>query len=238
MRKIAIFVEGQTELITIREFILRKYCYKVSFECLELFRRGILRPAEYEYKSPDADVFYRIINIGNDQKVLSAILERESSLFQQGYEKVIGVRDLYSKEYRDFADHINNEVNTRIIDSTNNIIERSKNHDKIFLCFSIMEIEAWFLALYNILIHVNENLTVDYIQEQLGIDLSTIDPETHFFHPALTLNEIYNLQGLQYDKHKGDIEAICSNLSIEDYEELNNSHKCNSFKNFFNQFEN
>jgi len=237
MRKIAIFVEGQTELIIIREFILRKYCYKVNFECLELFRKGTLRPAEYDFKSPDADVFYRIINIGNDQKVLSAILERETSLFQQGYEKVIGVRDLYSKEYRDFANEINKDVNDRIINNTTSIIGKSVNHDKIFLCFSIMEIEAWFLALYHVLIKINRNLTADYIKDKLGLDLFNIDPETHCYHPSAILNKIYRLEGLQYDKHKGDIEAICRHVSIDDYVELNKSPKCNSFKKFFSQFE-
>ena len=236
MRKIAIFVEGQTELITIREFILRKYCSIVSFECFDLFGKGTLKPAEYNYKSPDADVYYRIINIGNDQKVLSAILERESSLFKQGFEKIIGVRDMYSKEYRDFADKIDIDLNNKIINFTNKKIEKSVNHEKIFLCFSIMEIEAWFLALYRVLTNINENLTAPKINEHLKFDLTVIDPETHFFHPAAILNNIYNLEDLQYDKHKGDIEAICKHVNIEDYEELNISTKCNSFKSFFSHF--
>ncbi len=33
MRKFAIFVEGQTELITTREFLLREFEYAVDIEC-------------------------------------------------------------------------------------------------------------------------------------------------------------------------------------------------------------
>jgi hypothetical protein len=101
-----------------------------------------------------------------------------------------------------------------------------------------MEIEAWFLALYRVLTNIHENLTAEHINDHLGIDLSIIDPETHCFHPAAILNNIYNLEGLQYDKHRGDIEAICKHVGIEDYEELFKSTKCNSFKNFFSHFEN
>lgn len=40
MIKTAIFVEGQTELIIVREFLLKWFDYGISLNCFNLFKRG------------------------------------------------------------------------------------------------------------------------------------------------------------------------------------------------------
>jgi len=72
MKKIAIFVEGQGEQIFIRNLL---FCgdlvnlSEVSFECIDL--RG--NPTPFPYRNPNAEVHFQIVNVGNDEKVLSAI---------------------------------------------------------------------------------------------------------------------------------------------------------------------
>lgn len=71
------------------------------------------------------------------------------------------------------------------------------------------------------------------IKTQLGTDI-TQDPEITVYHPAKLLNDIYQLVGMKYDKHKGDAHAITSSLSKSDYIRLKDSGKCESFKEFIN----
>ena len=106
MKKIVIFVEGQTELIFTRELLLKCYEWQnIWIECYSLFNDRDLNPVDYSHKDPNAEFYYQIINIGNDTKVLSSILKRERYLFSsnQSFDKIIGLRDMYSKEYREAA---------------------------------------------------------------------------------------------------------------------------------------
>ncbi len=101
MRKFAIFVEGQTELITTREFLLREFEYAVDIECRTLFKLSQLKKISYDYPNPSAEFHFQILNVGNDNAVLKRILDREQFMWNSGYEKIIGLRDMYSKAYRE-----------------------------------------------------------------------------------------------------------------------------------------
>ncbi len=48
---------------------------------------------------------------------------------------------------------------------------------------------------------MDNRLTVEFLAEQLGYDLSVIDAKKTFFHPALKTSEILKLVGFRYDKH-------------------------------------
>ena len=238
MKKFAIFVEGQTELITVREFLLRKFSYDVAIESRTLFTKNDLKKVPYDYSSPNPQFHFQIIDVGNDNAVLSRILSREKYIWSAGYEKIIGLRDMYSKAYREQASHIDPEVNQKFIEGAHETIKtRSQYPEKIVICFAIMEVEAWFLGMYEIFEHLDACLTIEFIKERLDIDLETINPETEFFHPANQMEEIYELAGMSYDKHKGDIEAIASYLTVENYSDLLMSDNCNSFNYFYEAIE-
>jgi hypothetical protein len=235
MRKLAIFVEGQSELITVREFLLREFEYSVNIECRTLFKPDKFNKTPYDYNSPDAEFHFQIVNVGNDNAVLQRILKREKYMWNAGYEKIIGLRDMYSEAYREESQKIDNAVTQRFIEGSRKTIqERSQSPEKILMCFAIMEVEAWFLAMYKVFEKLDSRLTVDYIKEQIAIDLEHVDPETEFFHPADQMEAIYQLAGMRYDKHKGDIEAIVSYLAKYDYQNLLESDKCNAFNRFYN----
>ncbi len=103
MTKFAIFVEGQTELITVREFLLREFSYLISLECRTLFKASELKKAEYDFPNPAAHIHFQIVNVGNDNAVLSRILVREGHMWTAGYERIIGLRDMYSQAYKELA---------------------------------------------------------------------------------------------------------------------------------------
>jgi glucan biosynthesis protein len=68
--------------------------------------------------------------------------------------------------------------------------------------------------------------------KSLEFNLEAINPETTFFHPAKIVEQIYDLANENYNKSKGNIEALMASLQKEDFENLRNSDKCSSFKEF------
>jgi len=224
MRNVAIFTEGQSEQIFIRHLLLQVMdCSKISFRCLRLYAgKGI--PAKYDYFNPNAEINFLIVNVGQDEKVLSVLKEREANLIRKGFERIIGLRDMYSEEYlKRSLSEINNSVTMSFIDGWNSTIQKMSDPSKIRMHIAIMELETWFLAISHIFERINSILSVEYIESKLGINLANIDPQTEFFKPTEVVNRIFQLVGLQYKKKEHDVESICS--------KINNDDLCNAFKN-------
>ena len=134
MRKIAIYVEGNTELIFVREYICKRFEYQnIDVQCR---KRQFGRFDEVPYSIPNlyADFHFRITDSGNDAKVLDDMLEDEKYLQNIGYEKVIGLRDMFSENYKKVVKQplrIEPTINQRFIETaarriTNNAIQPNK----------------------------------------------------------------------------------------------------------------
>jgi hypothetical protein len=143
---------------------------------------------------------------------------------------------MYSDRYNTIsAGKIDPAVNNNFITGHKETISAKTKHPaKIHFCFSIMEVEAWLLGIHAWLNKVHEKLSIEYIYRELGLNLAAIDPEATFFNPAKNLKEILNLVEIGYDKHRGDIERICQNITTEDYDKLSNGANCSSFNTFYN----
>lgn len=243
MKKIAIFVEGQTELIFTRELLLKCYEWQnIWVECYTLFNDRDLNPVDYSHKDPKAEIYYQIINIGNDTKVLSSILKREKYLFSanQAFDKIIGLRDMYSKEYRATvkSQEIRIEINQKFIDSHQAIINTMAEHpDKIDFHFAIMELEAWLLGIKDLFPSFNKTLTNEKIETALQINLDNTNPEIDVFHPATLVSKIMKLVGDDYDKKKGEVNKFMGRISRDDFYHLFESEKCETFSKFCNALE-
>ena len=236
MSKVAIFVEGQSEQIFIRHLLLRTMdCSKVSFICLRLYA-GKTIPARFDYPNPHAEMSFLIVNVGQDEKVLSEIKEREEDLIKQGFDRIIGLRDMYSEKYlKRSPSGIDNSVTTAFIDGWNSTIQRMSKPSKIKIHIAIMELEAWFLGIYDIFKRINSILSVEYIENELGFNLADIDPQTEFFKPTEEVNRIFQLVGLQYKKKEHDVESICSNINNDDLYNSFKNGRCSRFKDFYEE---
>ncbi|SEW40281.1 protein of unknown function [Chitinophaga sp. YR573] len=232
MTKTAIFVEGQTELIFVRELLLKVFEYQnISLECFTLFTDVNFHATEYAFPNEHADHYFQIINVGSDQSVLTRILKREPQMKNAGFERIIGLRDMYSGEYRNLVKNqkIDDKINQKFIEGHRSQIKS----DNIFFSFAIMEIETWLLGLRKSFERMDNRLTPAFIHQHLGFDLNVDDPENIFFHPADNVEEIFKLVGQKYSKSKGDINALVSHIEKDDYLELLGSDKCQSFKEFY-----
>lgn len=236
MRKVVIFTEGQSEQIFIRHLLLQTMdCSKVSFRCLRLYA-GREIPAKFDYLNPNAEINFLIVNVGQDEKVLSIIKEREANLIRKGFERIIGLRDMYSEEYsKRSSSEINNSITRLFIDGWNSTIQKMSNPSKIRMHIAIMELEAWFLGIYDIFKRINSILSVEYIENELGFNLADIDPQTEFFKPAEEVNRIFQLVGLQYKKKEHDLESICSKINTDDLCNAFKNGRCSRFKDFYEE---
>lgn len=227
MRKVAVFVEGQAELIFVREFLLKWFNYEIDIECRNLFTDGQPRQAEYDLPNPAASRHVQVINVGGDGNVLSRILHREPFLYNAGYETIIGLRDMFSEDYKKAVQ--NQTVVSAISDKfkqgvATTIRQKAQEPDSIRFCFAIMEIEAWWLGIPAIWQSFDSIIISRFAQAFAA-------PE-EMFHPAEVVNRIFQSQQQLYKKHKSEVESIVSRISSEDYLALYNSQRCLSFCEF------
>ena len=237
MKKIAIFAEGQTELIFVRNILIKVLdISKLSFECLELLANKE-STVPYQYPNPNAEVHFLILNVRGDETVLSSIKEREKNLIEKrGYDKIIGLRDMYSYEYiRRSPRAVNDEISKMIIQRYNQTIGNMTYSDRIRVYFAIMEIEAWILGMYTIFHKIDSLLTMAYIKQNLNVDLKTVDPQKEFYKPSEQLHSIFQLCGREYKKKRDEIESICSNIDSNDFDTARENNRCKCFDDFYKE---
>jgi len=171
--------------------------------------------------------------VGNDERVLDVIEENEEALFNNGFSKIIGLRDMHSKAYRKKSKNvIDDEVTQQFIEAVTTVIASMNNPDKINFHFSIMELEAWWLSMYNLFAKINDQLTVSFIENHLGYNLSDIDPEKIFFHPSLEIDKIFQLVESSYKKHFSDVESLTSKIDSSDISDATTNNRCSCFRKF------
>ncbi|MBN2324224.1 MAG: DUF4276 family protein [Spirochaetes bacterium] len=208
MTKTCIFVEGQTERIFLK-YLIEQYLSPPTFtiDSVKLISNKL-----YTIKSScsidNTDHYFLIFDVSNDSKVLSAIIERSQKMvLYQGYTFILGIRDLYPNKKHDktkVLNYIKQTLHNNGLSSTTRVI------------LAIMEIEAWFLADYSFFRRIDDCLQVDYISQNLGIDISTSNPED-YNHPSKVIDQVLTLIGSSYKKKEKDVYRICHRL---DYAKL------------------
>ena len=243
MRKTTIFVEGWTEQVWVREYLLKWHGYEEAWiNCFAFFNGKGMFPVPYNHKPVKPLYYYNIINVGGDTRVNNALIKETPRLRNEGFDKIIGLRDMLSETYRDMVD--SHKVDSVVVEKIRvrqwHILKTLLKNEvsDIHLCYAIMEIEAWVLGLSEFFELIDEGLTLDFIKTELNLDLENTDPETTIFNPASTLSKIFNLVGKPYSKKQGEIDSIVSLLSKQDYEAFLAKEQCMSFNVFHNAIHN
>lgn len=233
MRRVCVFLEGQTELIFVREFLCKWYEYSdVKITCLQL-RGNAFQSVEYDFGDENCANQFQLISVGNDNKVLSTLINRAGRLVETGYDLVVGLRDMYGEKYREKAEgkvkeYLNEEfISIAYEELKNSIPEPILN--QVSVCFAIMEIETWILSMYPAIKRYYPMLSeMDLYDVGIPIEESM---ET-IFHPAFNLSSLMQKCGKSYDKHKGEVNALMSVFDKSDYEVLIASKKSPTFNTF------
>lgn len=241
MRKIALFVEGKTELIFVREYLCHWFDWQVDISCIEMLTGYEESPFPPDNLCPQADLHVLIINVGGGAGILSQVKRKQQRLKELGYEKIICLADMYDEDYKRIVGEKNMHqtidiaTNQVFIDAKKESIESINAPLAIAFCYAIMEIEAWFLGKMDIFHKINAKLTPHFLSNLLGKDITQIDPETTFFHPSNQIKQIFLSIGKKYNKQDSDIYKIVSIFGKADYQSLLTAKKCNSFNLFHEQ---
>ena len=203
MKKIAFFVEGQTEAV----FTQKLLSSIAGTKGLQVEIEDASHHVSFSKITPpnsDTVNYVLIFDCQGDDSVKQKIKENQNSLKNSGYESIIGLRDLFPlgrNDLQPLMDHLPIGLSTDI--STKIII-------------SIMEIEAWFIQEYTHFTSLNENLTPEAISNAIGFNPMT-DDASSIDHPSTTLNVIYGLAGLSYKKKLHQVRLTTDHI---DYNEI------------------
>jgi len=233
--KVAIYVEGITEVGFVYRLIGEKYGWdwtKVQIECLNLNPKDAANDLR-DVGLDDASDYFLIYDSGSDTSVVSDIRGRFQGHMDQGFDKVVGLRDVYSESYINLYGRNLNQQN--IIDFIKDIQDPFKELDQkgfIRVRFAVMETETWMLALSDVFQKIDNRLDAEGLIAKAGVDINK-DPQTVYFHPYAKLEDIFKSIGKNYSKHWREIKEIIFKLTWTDFETLYNSGKCRSFRDFY-----
>lgn len=208
MKKIAVFTEGQTEQIFSEQIIRHIAGEKQISIVVEKASGGSKnnnRVIEIKARSEskNAQYFILIVNCGNDSRVKSDILERHNNLVAQGYQKIIGIRDVY-------PDVTYNEIE-KLRSGLSRDIPNTPLSISFVLC--IMEIESWLMAEYKHFEKMDPNITIERIKKELEIDVIAGDLAQRLC-PSKDLSDIYWLEKIYYDKSRPIVNRILNAIDL------------------------
>lgn len=236
--KIAVYVEGQTELIFLCHFLRKWFDNDPTEVCIRYWELSGVRRIKHDLSFGDTNSkrIYTIINAGNDNKSLSEAIKRAPIQRNNGFDKVLVLRDMLSKSYDDNNKLIPHDIdpllNKKFIDSAQKAIDDRGINGFVYCHFAIMELESWLLGMGWFLQKVDPILTQEYLKSsKLRLDLNK-DPEISLYRPAKKLRKIYSHIGSLYRKREDEIISIMNLLEKLDFTALLLSGKCNSFSDF------
>jgi hypothetical protein len=196
MNRLAVFVEGYTEVVFVEKLIEEVAGMKNVLIERRLIRGGsttrrTMRLITAARQRTGEQYYVLIYDCGGDDPVKTRILEEHSNLTKKGYSAILGLRDVRPKfshaDIPKLEADLPKYVKTSLIPVT--------------FIPAIMEIEAWFLAETTHYQRIDPAITLAAIKTTLGFDPENDDME-HRLEPADDLNNCYQIGGKQYVKHK------------------------------------
>lgn len=211
MKKIAFFVEGQTELYFINKLLIEIAGRHNISIILKRISGGskvvkIIQNIRQPITTHSLNLQFEalIYDCTGDDHVKSELLDNLDSLKNNGFSKIVGLRDLYP------------ETDLNSLKRGINFIPSNKK--PLALPFKIIiavsEIETWFLAECNHYTCINEQLTIQKISQEIGYNPCTENMNLRFESTSKTLNQVYNLVNRTYSKKKNIVQTTINCLDF------------------------
>jgi len=212
MKKVAVFVEGQTEQLFAAELIKQIIGSKGLVVDQYQFRGGkkfarIAKQLKASTIDKTTTWYFRIYDChggGEWSTVKSDIIEQLPSLLKASFSFIIGLRDVYP------------QTDIRKLQKGINYGLPSPQGIPVNIVLAVNEIEAWFLAEDKHYAKMSPSLTITTANAIAGIDLRRDTTET-IPHPSEVLKKIYHAVGIGYHKHKWQVQQV---VNVLDYANL------------------
>lgn len=203
MKKIAFYVEGQTEQFFINKLLIEIAGYKnieIELEQFQGSKKGQNKSIYPKTSSQSVNPkhYALIVDCVGDQSVKSRIMEEYQSLLAQGYTEIVGLLDLYPRP--NLAKFENELIHGTVKRGRQVTLPLPLNTSIIV---AVNEVEAWFLSECTHFACIDQHLTNSFIISKVGFDPCT-DDMTLRFHPAQDLHDIYQLANKAYMDSKGN----------------------------------
>ena len=100
--KYAVYVEGQSEMFFVAD-VLQKYSnydsVQCGLECINLVADDFKRMTFPQQGDLSSQNYYQIVNVNNDNKVISKLNKDIPELLSKGFDVIIGLKDVYGQAY-------------------------------------------------------------------------------------------------------------------------------------------
>lgn len=232
--KYAVYVEGLAELYFVAD-VLQKYSgynpQKCGFLCINLNADNFNEMSNPKQGSHTSANYYQIVNVNNDNLVISKLQKDIPRLIGKGYGVILGLKDVYGDVYRQMTNsqHIVDRTQIKKMHTAQTKAIGAQGCD-CRLHFSIMEYEAWMLALIENYVK-GKGKDLNVLSQQLGFNIEA-DYEQIIYHPYPWVKKIFQMCGENYNKHGKEALSFLSTLTVDDYEKLRTSGRCTSFAKF------
>lgn len=203
-RKIAFFVEGQTEAILIKEMIFKYLGHQgIRIERFQIHGDSFYEVGATGTPPDETNIQILIMDCQGDGRVVSAIKERQSGLASAGFSNVIGVRDLYPAD-KGLVEEIEQDMA--------DYLQGCAVPARVFL--AIMEIEAWLMSDPNFFQSLDANLDTATIADVLKTSPEALDVES-VKHPARLIDDLLKRVGRTYRKRERDAYQIVNAVNLD-----------------------
>jgi hypothetical protein len=197
--KLAIFVEGKTERLFVQRLIVELADESNVVIDHKKIRGGNKVPRTMSTITATKTItnqkyYVLIIDCGGDAQVKTRILQEHQNFTNDGYSKIIGLRDVRPGFTIDEIPQLEQGLRTHIKTALVPVV----------FVLSTMELEAWFLAEINHYQSIDESLSIQNINKLLNTDLENSDVSLRD-NPEKDLNEIYMSVGKTYIKGEKNI---------------------------------
>ncbi|HWY88666.1 MAG TPA: hypothetical protein VNX28_18275 [Gemmataceae bacterium] len=199
MNRLAVFVEGYTEVIFVTrllEEIAGEKHVRIEWRKIQGGTKTKRSSALVRAAKPDTGQMYYVLvfDCGGDRLVKPRIVEEHANLTRKGYQRIIGLRDVrpdYSHTTMgDLLAMLKKYVKTSLI--------------PVDFILAVLEIEAWFLSETKHFAIIDPAITVSAIKAALGFDPEHDDMQQRLM-PAEDLSDCYAIGGKVYEKHNAQL---------------------------------
>lgn len=212
MKKLAIFVEGETEQYFVEQLIRAIADQKTLALEVQKLQGGssLANPRAPTVVSatgikPESKFYVLILNSSTDNRVVSDVKDNIAGMHKQGYSAIIGIRDVFPQIARADIPKLRAGMQASVTPSPL----------PITFILGVMEGETWFISEATHFERIHTSLTPDHIAKNLGWDPRTDDLQLRA-NPADDLDRAYSLAGRRYKKEKDKLLRTVKALSMDE----------------------